>query len=337
MKVDARRIEAFLREPAGMRGALLFGDDVGLIRDRAKRLVRAVAGGLDDPFRVVELERDTYAQIPTEMASLSLTGGRRVVRLRDATDAAAAAVAAALATGAPGFLVIEAPGLPTRSKLRSLAERAPEFAAIGCYPVEGRALSQAIAAALAAAGVSADAEALEWLEGRLGADCAVTDSEIQKLALFAGPQGRVDVRSARLCVGDLAGLSLEDAVFAAATGDVAGTDRALELALAEGAEPVKALRAALQHVQRLHRAGLAVAGGLSAAEAVKALRPPVFFRREPAFRRALEGWSSQALQAAAERLWEAERGCKRTGAPAETICRTVILGLAQRGAAALRR
>jgi len=69
----------------------------------------------------------------------------------------------------------------------------------------------------------------------------------------------------------------------------------------------------------------------------EAVRPPVFYRRKPAFRRALEVWPVRALDAAAGRLWEAERGCKRTGAPAETICRSAILGLAQRGAAMLRR
>ena len=40
------------------------------------------------------------------------------------------------------------------------------------------------------------------------------------------------------CVGDLAGLSLDDALFAATEGDVARADRALELAIAEGATPV---------------------------------------------------------------------------------------------------
>jgi DNA polymerase-3 subunit delta len=337
MKLETRRVEAFLRDPGAARGVLLYGEDDGLIRERGTRLVRTVAGDADDPFRVVELERDGYDQIVAEMSSLPLTGGRRIVRLRDAGDAATGAVQAAMAGDGPGFLVIEAPGLQARSKLRALAERTPALAAIGCYPPEARALGQTIRATLEAIGIAVDADALQWLEGRLGADRGVTESEIQKLATFAGPKGRVDLSAARLCVGDQAGLSLDDALFAATAGDAAATDRALELAMAEGAAPVAVLRAALLHVQRLHRAGLAVAGGASAAEAAKAARPPVFFRREPAFRRALEVWPVRTLEAAAGRLWEAERGCKRTGAPAETICRSAILGLAQRGAVVLRR
>ena len=33
---------------------LLFGEDAGMIHDRAEALIRAVAGSLDDPFLVSE-------------------------------------------------------------------------------------------------------------------------------------------------------------------------------------------------------------------------------------------------------------------------------------------
>ena len=336
MKLESRRIEGFLRAPGPVRVALLHGDDAGLIRDRAMRLVRAVAGSTDDPFRVVDLAPDAISSIPAEMASLPMTGGRRVVRLRDAGDSATAAVQTVLAGAAPGFLVLEAAGLGPRSRLRTLVERAPDAAAIGCYPQEGRGLEQAIERTLSEHGVTADADALSWLGDQLGADQAMTRMEVEKLALYAGRNGRVDVATARATVGDLAGLSLDDALYSATTGQVAATDRALELAMAEGAAAVSVLRAALMHLQRLQRARLALDGGMTAAEAAKTVRPPLFFRREAPFIQALGLWPSPVLDRAAVRLWEAERACKRTGAPAETICRNAIIGLAQRGAAARR-
>jgi DNA polymerase-3 subunit delta len=337
MKLDARRIEAFLHDPGEVRVALLHGDDVGLIRERGARLVRSVAGAVDDPFRVTDLERETLSAMAAEIASPPLTGGRRVVRARDVGDAATASVQAVLDGSGPGFLVLEAPGLAARSKLRALVEKAPDAAAIACYPAEVAALAEDIRRILQARAVEADADALRWLESRLGADRAVTRSEVEKLALYAGAAGRVDLAAAQACVGDLAGLSLDDALFAATAGDVAGADRSLEIALGEGATAVGVVRAALLHIQRLHRARLAMADGLGLADAAKAARPPVFYRREPAFQKALGAWSEAALAAAAARLSDADRACKRTGAPAETICRSAILGLAQRSAAALRR
>ncbi len=337
MKLEPRRTEGFLRDPGTTRAVLLHGDDVGLIRDRAGRLVRMVAGASDDPFRVVDLERDGVGAIPAEMAALSLTGGRRVVRVRDVGDSAVGAVQAALAGPGEALLVLEAPGLASRSKLRALIDKAADAVSIGCYPSEGRALEQTIREVLSTLQVGVEDEALAWLTGQLGADRAVTVSEVEKLALFMGPGGRVDIAAARECVGDLAGLSLEDALFAATAGEVAACDRALELALAEGAAAVQVVRAGLLHVQRLQRARAAMAEGASVGEATRAVRPPLFFRRQPAFSQALTLWTLPALEWAALRFWDAERACKHTGSPAETIARNAVTGVAQRAAAGRKK
>lgn len=337
MKLDARRVEAFLADPGACRVVLLYGDDSGLVRERAGKLVRAVAGAEDDAFRVSELTRDDHEQIPGEMAALSLTGGRRVVRVRDAADAMTQSVETALAGKGEALLVIEAGSMPSKGKLRKLIEHAADCVAIGCYPQAGRALEAGIQAALTSLGVKIEPDALAWLAGQLGADRAVTQRELEKLALYAGQDGRINVADARHCIGDLAGLSLDDALFAACEGDVAATDRALELAMAEGTAPVAALRGCLLHLQRLQRARGVVAQGISAADAMKAIRPPIFFQRQTSFGAALRLWSGEALQAGCVRLWEAERACKRTGAPAEMLSRSAILGIAQRAAVARRR
>ena len=334
MKLAAAGVEAFLRDPGPSRVVLLYGDDAGMIRDRAVALVRAVAGALDDPFLVVELARDEIARLPDEAASLPLTGGRRVVRVRDVTDAAVGQIRTVLKSKAPGLVVLEGAGLGTRSRLRTELEAAPDGVAIGCYPEEGHALEATIRNTLKQAGVAIEPDALSWLSGHLGADRAATRAELEKLALYAGPGGRVDLDAAMACTGDLSGLSLDDALFAATIGDVATADRALELAIAEGAAPVQVLRAGIMHLQRLQRARMAMdETGVSAAEATKTLRPPLFYRRVAAFNRALGLWSGNAVAAAIGGLTEAEWGCKRTGWPDQTLCRNAVLVVARRAAA----
>lgn len=337
MKLDARRIEAFLDHPGDARAVLFHGDDAGLIREWATRVVRAVAGSLDDPFRVTELDRDAVGRVGDEMASLSLMGGRRVVRLREATDAATTPVQKALTAQGPAFLVLEGAGLGGKSRLKTLLDRSDTAYTVACYPMEARALPPFIRSTLATDRVTVTPDAMEWLSDQLGSDRAVTRSELEKLALFAGQGGVVDMEAARACVGDQSGLQLEDALFSATEGDVVAADRALELAIAEGATAVGVLRAGLMHLQRLQRVRAMVDEGMSAEQAVKSARPPIFFRREPAFQRALRLWPMLALDAATTRLWEAERACKRTGSPADAICRSAIVGLAQRAAVVRRR
>ena len=333
MKVAPRQVAAFLTDPGGVVAVVLFGDDVGLIRERSDIVVRGVAGSLDDPFRIADLPGDASDRLADEAAGLPLTGGRRVVRLRDATDAATSRLKLLLERMPPGLSVIEAPSLTGRSRLVKLAESAPTAAAIGCYAEAGAELATVIREALAAEAVRIEPEALAWLTGRLGADRAATRREVEKLALFAGRGGTLDLAAVSACVGDASGLSLDDALFAATSGDMAEADRALGLALAEGATAVGVLRAALGHMDRLARLAAArEAGGASAAEFVRSARPPVFFRRQPATAQALAVWTQQSCAAAAQALAAAERACKRTGAPAEVIAREAIAAIARQAA-----
>jgi DNA polymerase-3 subunit delta len=336
VKLSPQRVPAFLRDPGACRVVLLYGEDHGMIRDRAAALVRTVAGSLDDPFLVAELSREDAGTLADEANTLPLTGGRRVVRLRETTDAVADRVAGILKSAAPALVILEAGGLSTRSRLRSFVEAAPDGVAIGCYPEEGRALGNTIRAVLGEAGVDLDADALAWLSDHLGTDRVSTRAEAEKLALYSGPGGRVDLAAAMACVGDLAGLSLDDALFAATAGDVTRTDRALELTFAEGATPVGVLRAGLMHLQRVHRVRLAVDEGVNVVDAVRGARPPVFFRRVAAFSRAVELWPSSSLMAAMSTLSEAELGCKQTGAPDDALARNAVLTLARRAAGAAR-
>ena len=331
-KLDARRAGAVLADPAGFRAVLLHGDDAGLARERAEALVRAVLGGrMDDPFRLAELTREEAARpgaLAGEAAALAMTGGRRVVRLREATDAHAAPLKEALATPGEALIVMEGGELAARSKLRAMAEAAPEVAVIACYRERGEELAASLGRMLREEGVQADPAALAWLAARLGEDRMQTRREVEKLALYAGPGGRVDEEAALACGPEGAAADLDSALMAATAGDQAAADRALTAAFAEGANPVALLRAALRHVQRLHEA--AVAGGDAGV-----LRPPVFFRHKAAFDRALRLWSPAALEAAGAALLEAEKRAKTTAfrdADA-SIARAALAALARQAAA----
>ena len=172
-KLDTRRIGAFLADPGACRVVLLHGDDPGLIRERCEALIRTVTEG--DSLRLVEVGKEalrTPASLANEAASSPLTGGRCLVRLRDAGDGRQAvdAARAALAGPGPGLVVIEAPDLRTSAALFKAVEGSPAGVVIACYRERGAELSASIGRILQELGVSAEPAALEWLAQRLGED-----------------------------------------------------------------------------------------------------------------------------------------------------------------------
>jgi DNA polymerase-3 subunit delta len=335
VKLAASRIAAFLQRPdPEIRAVLVYGPDEGLVRERAGSLTRTVCPDLKDPFRIEELTAVTLAADPArladEAAQLSLTGGRRVVRVLGASDSLAKLFADFLKSS-PGeaFVVVEAGELPSRSSLRRVFEEARHAAAIGCYPDTPRELAALIREMLAADRVTASRDAGQFLVEHLGGDRQLTRSELEKLVLYAGTGGRIELEDARLSISDTAALELDDAVLAAAEGDAARVERVLGRVLQEGESPVTIIRALLRHLQRLHTLTARAAAGAGIEEALRTARPPIFFKQEDSFRRQLTLWTEARLRPHLDRLAKAELDMKTTGLPAETICREAMLAVAQ--------
>lgn len=332
MKLDPRRVTAFLRDPGPTRIVLLHGEDEGLVRQRADALTQAVVGGRDDAFRVAWLAREDHPRLAEEASAIAMLGGRRVVRVRDAGDGLAGALEQVSSAPGDSLVVLEAPGaLPARSKLRALVEAMPAGAAIPCYKEEGKALQDRVTGGLGAAGISLEPDALAYVLERVGGDSAATEGEIEKLILYAGEQRRLGLENVRACVGDAGSAAFDDAVFAATAGDAPGADRALELALAEGTAPVAVTRGVLQHLAKLHQARGHMAAGASAEAAVRMLRPPVFFKRAAEFTRALLHWDAARLAQVMLEARRVELACKQTGAPDALLVRRLVLALARQG------
>lgn len=327
MKIDARSTSRTLAEIGKWRGVLLYGDDLGLIRERAAHCVRQVAESLDDPFRVALLDQEQHGRVEEETGALSLIGGRRVVWVRDAQDTLLSRVTAALAIESDTLLVIEAPGLVSRAKLRAALDAHPKIASIGCYPEEGRSLIASLTDLFREASVVIDRDALFWLSSVLGADRAAVRSEVEKLILYAGEGGKLSLDDVQESIGDSASATLDDATNAAMAGERALADMALERALADGLSPIALARACLSLMTRLQRVLASMDEGKSRQEAIKALRPPVFFKRMDSFTKALERWDKVGLGRACEAVQGFELACKQTGYPDLALSRRLIAQL----------
>jgi DNA polymerase-3 subunit delta len=342
VKLSARQIDGFLRRPdPQIRTVLLFGPDAGLVRERADTLARTVCPDLHDPFRVTELTAAGLAADPArladEAAQISLMGGRRVVRLREAGDAVAPLFARFLPDAAGDALVVaEAGDLPGRSALRRIFDEAPQAVAIGCYPDNARDLAAVIRETFAARHIAASRDAIEFLVTHLGGDRLLTRAELEKLTLYAGDGGRIELADAQAVVSDSAALSLNDAILAAAEGDAAALDRTLARVFQEGESAVTIIRALLRHLQRLHVLSTQLGSGGSIDTVIRGARPPIFFKQQDSYRRQLARWNEARLRRALDGIAEAEFRMKQTGLPAETLCREAMFAIAQMARAGTR-
>jgi len=335
MEPKGRAIDGFVKSPpAGLKAALICGPDAGSVRERAETLARSVCPDLSDPFRVAvlgakEIEQDP-ARLADEAAAISMMGGRRVIRVRDARDATAAAFSSWLDQG-PGdaLVVVDAGELPKSSKLRKLFADGNETAVILCYGDEAGALEGVILDSLKAHGLKPDADALAFLTAQLGGDRGITRSELEKLALYCGPDaGIVTLADARQMVGDSADIGFDEVIDGACEGDPKRLDHGLSRLIADGTAAVQVLRVVQTHFNRLLTLRMGTDRGQSLDGLIRGMKPALPWPRQQALQRQVPRWPAIELGRALHLLVETEIQAKSTGMPDQAALGRALLSLA---------
>jgi DNA polymerase-3 subunit delta len=346
VKIEPRQVEAFLKKPdPKIRGVVVYGNDDGLVAERAMALAKTVCEDLKDPFRVVDISGDVLkgdpARLADEFGAMSLMGGRRVIRVRPAGEESATALEnLAAASAGDALIVIEGGNLTPRSGLRTLAETEDCLAALPCYLDNAAALEELVEGAARARGLGVEPDALDWIVERLGGDRGQSRSEVDKLLLYKEGDGSktVALGDALAVLGDTAAIGIDNVVAATFDGELIALDRALDRVFAEGGNAVQLVRALQRHVDQLHLvAGHAANGGSLEGAMFKARSLPRGGPVRQRFERHLRAWPLVRLGAALQVILEAEIQCKTTGLPDEAIARRLCQRLAQAGPGARQR
>jgi DNA polymerase-3 subunit delta len=336
MKIDTGRIDAYLKSPAHPL-VLIFGPDSGLVAERGLTLARSIEGAVHDPFRFAELHNPDAATFLSEATAASLTGGKRVVRVRDAAESLLKPIESLLKSPPDSLIILEAGELTAKSKLRAALEKSPAAATLACYAIDSSRLPGLLTTRLRAAGITLDPDAAAWAAANTPGEEGPIRQAIELLTLYAGTEPRLTLSDVSSALADGGETSIGDAIDATLLGDPAATDRALTLAYDEGTAPVGILRVLLTELLRLRVAAGAIASGASAHEAMSAIRPPIFFKRQPIITRALTLWTLPALTDAITAALKAESACKQTLTPDQAYCRQTLLALASRARTASRK
>ena len=313
MKIAPNQVAGTLADPSRFAGILLYGEDSGLVRDRAGAATVAIVGAASDPFRLSMLAKEEHGRLAQEVTSMSLGGGRRVVRVMDATDGLTAALGKLGDHRADALIVMEGVGLTPRSKLRAWAEARADWAAIPCYLERPAAISAEIKRTLADAGLRADPDAVAYLAVELAGESGRRRAEMEKLVLYAAGAGVVTIQDAQACCTAELDASLGAAVSACLAGNLGRCDALLQELQWEGATGQGLLAMLSMQVHRLLRVRAAMADGRSAEDAARSLTPPVFGQHMPGFLAEVDRWPVASLMALGRAVHDADVACKRAG------------------------
>ncbi len=350
MKATARDADARVRNPdPAIRAYLIYGPDRGLTHERAQILIKAVLEDPDDPFALTQLTEEDLKSDPAgladAMAAMSLTGGKRLVRVRLTGETGSGPIIElikALEDGslaAEAVLLVESGDLTPRGKLRKSFEPAKSAISIACYADNAHSLESLCESMLKIENLALTRDARDaWLP-RLEGDRALARGEIEKLILYKGLANQRDEGDNTVTRADIEAVAADqgeaqlDSVLAPALlGQLAKADSAYHRSITAGGSAVGILRALQRRLDQL--SAVHAAGGNDGAIARSGA--PRFGPQADMFKRQLSVWRGRRLDHARQLAFDAERSVKRSGAPADALVGDLLLRLA-RGAAQIGR
>lgn len=339
MKIQYRQIESFVKNPdKKARVILVYGPDDGLMRERAKSIGLSVVEDINDPFNVAVLSGNILAEDPArlsdEASAVSMMGGDRLVRVEEAGDKITPLVKEYLENPfETALIVLEAGELGPRSSLRKLCETAKNAAALPCYVEDERDLSRLIRETVTEAGLTIEPDAVAFLAVNIAGNRQKARRELEKLIIYKGEEtSPITLGDAQAACGEAGARGFDDLVYSVGGNQSEKALLTYNQLLEEGVPFIAILRALQNHFRRLHATRARMDSGEAAEQAMKSLRPPVFFKQAPAFQTQVQKWPLKTLDSILSRLVDLEAQCKQTGSPTETLCAQAVLGLsAMRG------
>ena len=325
MKILPRQINAFLTKPPDNLAAFLFhGNDSGLISERAKQFAHLFSNNLDDVFSVTRLTGEMISGevglIADSAAAIPAFSDHRLVLVKGRGTELLAACKLALTDPIDGaIIIVEASETTTKHAIVKLFETSNSAASIGCY-TDGvgdiRALTNSM---FSNDNIKASRDALDIIAERLGSDRASSRREIEKLALMAGPNGKLNADDVHIALGDSANLAIDDIADALASGAVAQLQKSLQKAWHEDANAVMILRGCQRYFRQLGLAGYAMACGKTAQNAIQSLQPTPHFKLKDRLKLHLRLWQPQLAMDIVNRLQDVELQIK-SGQLDDQIC-----------------
>jgi DNA polymerase III subunit delta len=327
----ARFLAAPPREACGF---LFFGSDSLQISARAEALANTIAKKAGPDAEIIRLH-DTDAaaipdRLPVELTTGSLFGGARIVWLTSCPAKAQPAILDAVGRPFEGaYLIVQAPDLKKSHKLVQTFEAASHLAAISCYGEDRESLVAAIGRHVSSQGYEIDAEAAALIAMRCDFSALIARAEAEKLMTYAGPARRIAAADVETCLIDQQTASLSDIVDRALEGDGRKALVALDRFLSVDQNVTGVFVALTSALQRLLALRAAADAGASVQQAIKELRPPVFYKQQDALTAQVRCWTSQAATAVLSELNAVLMETRLKPALAENLTANFILRIAR--------
>ncbi len=305
--IKPQGFEAAFNSPSSKyKGALLCGPNWDLLNRLKSQAVKDFISSHPDGEVVRFSDSDLVAdsgRLLEELQSISMFGADKLVLVDAASSTLHKTCIGAISVGwSDCFLLVTAGDLKKSSPLRKEFEASPDLAITICFDQSAAELLEFSASFMSGLGVTIDRDAVEVVVDAVGGNAALLQSELVKLASYAGDNGSLSATEVSEIVAGNEAASMDGLIDAVFTGRADTAVHAITTLQQQGQQPASVLIALTNHCALLVEMASAMESGQRAEAVVKEWRPPIFFKRHNAITAQLRLCGLPQLSMVAERL-----------------------------------
>jgi DNA polymerase-3 subunit delta len=251
---------------------LMYGPDKGVL----EHFILLIQNALGLQARKVSYSEKNAVSLLQLANCISLFDARELIVLQDCSSSLDKDDKLALEGTLHNFLILVADELSPNSSLRQFFEKHLSLACVPCYYELKSDLKVLVRKYLSNLNKAMTDEALEYVCDNLNNDRQILYNELGKLA-SASTDVKIDLSLVKELIVPSRSFAIDKLSIAFANNDANGYFSELEDLFAASVSEILVIRSLIRYYTNIYIAKLKVMAGVHLDEAIKALKPPVFF------------------------------------------------------------
>ena len=230
------------------------------------------------------------------------------------------------------ILILKSDNLTKSSKLRKLFDASKSIFSIPCYEDDARSIMNLVQSFIQSSNLTLDREIKNYLVQFLSNDRSLNQNELEKIYLYQkNREESLTLEEVKLILNDSTSTSLNKVNESIMYGKTKNASKVIHKIFSEGTNSIAIIRSLINYMLRIQQTKIEIKKQKSFDEAVKILKPPLFWKDKDNFRNHCNAWPLNEIEKCLTILLNAEYKCKSESSLSPVICEKYVLNIANQG------
>ena len=310
---------------------LIYGPNEGLIRENIDVVYKNFSKGTDCEKININSKQldDSISILNDEISTISLFSEKKFIVLDSPKEKHVSIIKDSLSLDFKNTcMVVKQDNLTKSSGIRKLYETSKNHFCLACYDDDIKVLSSLLEKFQKEHNITFDSDAKSFLLNNLSNDRMVIKNEFEKILLSLSKNDRkVDIEKLRNILHDSAHTDFQQINNSILFGNIEKGSKSLEKLFNLGTNPVAILKSFNNYIMRIRLTQVELSKGKQFDEAIKILKPPVFWKEKSDFKRHCLMWPANVIDKIINEVLSSEIKCMTNNIIAKEQCEKTLFGI----------